>query len=224
MRLFALLVMLNCLAGCVSHFPEVEPKPDQPQWAPPTLQYTQVKPEHGSAYRSDYMLNLFSDRRAYRIGDILTVSLDEETQASKRAGTTTSKNSSGTLGADISSSIGSGLEETVSGKLGIDKGFSGSGSSSQQNKLSGSITVTVAEVLPNGALLIRGEKWLRLNQGDEFIRIIGLVRPDDIDNDNVLSSQRIADARIIYGGRGAIADTNQMSWAQRYFQSPWFPM
>ncbi|WP_298439524.1 flagellar basal body L-ring protein FlgH [uncultured Ferrimonas sp.] len=223
MRTLVLLALL-LLGGCAQHFPDPEPKPDQPKWAPPTLNYSQVKPEHGSAYRSDYMLNLFTDRRAYRIGDILTVSLDEQTQASKRAGTSTSKSSNGTLGGELSSTLGSGIEDSLSGQIGVGNEFSGSGSASQQNKLSGSITVTVAEVLPNGALLIRGEKWLRLNQGDEYLRIIGLVRPQDIDNDNTLSSQRIADARIIYGGRGAIADSNQMGWAQRYFQSPWFPM
>ncbi|QIZ76784.1 flagellar basal body L-ring protein FlgH [Ferrimonas lipolytica] len=224
MKNLALLGALLLLGGCASHFPEPEPEPDQPQWAPPKLNYSQVQPEHGSAYRSDFMLNLFTDRSAYRVGDILTVALDEQTQASKKADTSTSKLSNLQTGFSANTTLGSGLDDSLTGTGSVGNDFSGTGSSSQQNKLSGSITVTVAEVLPNGVLLIRGEKWLRLNQGDEYLRILGLVRPDDIDNDNTLSSQRIADARIIYGGKGAIADSNRMGWAQRYFQSPWFPM
>ncbi len=64
----------------------------------------------------------------------------------------------------------------------------------------------------------------RLNQGDEYLRLLGLIRTDDIGNDNTISSQRIADARIIYGGQGAITDSNRMGWASRYFNSPWFPL
>ena len=73
-------------------------------------------------------------------------------------------------------------------------------------------------------MVIRGEKWLHLSQGDEYLRLLGLIRTDDIDNTNTISSQRIADARIIYGGQGVIADSNAMGWAAQYFNSPWFPL
>ena len=89
--------------------------------------------------------------------------------------------------------------------------------------MKGAITVTVHEVLPNGVLRISGEKWLRLNQGDEFIRLTGIVRVDDISRSNQVSSQRIADARITYAGRGALADSNAAGWLTQFFNSPWIP-
>jgi flagellar L-ring protein precursor FlgH len=78
--------------------------------------------------------------------------------------------------------------------------------------------------MPNGILRVRGEKWLRLNQGDEYIRLNGLVRVDDIDGTNRVSSQRLADARITYSGRGALADSNSAGWLTRFFNSPFFPI
>ncbi|MCC4834396.1 flagellar basal body L-ring protein FlgH [Shewanella sp. 10N.7] len=209
------------LTGCASHLPEPETAPGKPEWAPPEIDYSLPEASNGSLYRQGYMLTLFKDKRAFREGDILTVSLDEKTYSSKKADTKTSKDSSMSIGAQ-----GSSGNSSFAGSGGADTGrsFNGTGSSTQQNQLTGSITVTVAKVLPNGALLIRGEKWLRLNQGDEYLRLLGLIRTDDIGTDNTISSQRIADARIIYGGQGAISDSNQMGWASRYFNSPWFPL
>ncbi len=84
--------------------------------------------------------------------------------------------------------------------------------------------MSVHAVQPNGILEIRGEKWLTLNQGDEYIRLSGLVRADDIQNDNSVSSQRIADARISYAGRGALSDANAAGWLTRLFNHPLFPI
>ncbi|WP_313327993.1 flagellar basal body L-ring protein FlgH, partial [Stutzerimonas balearica] len=97
------------------------------------------------------------------------------------------------------------------------------GQAGQSNSLSGSITVTVSEVLPNGILAVRGEKWLTLNTGDELVRIAGLVRSDDISTDNTVSSMRVADARITYSGTGAFADASQPGWLSRFFVSPLWP-
>ena len=99
----------------------------------------------------------------------------------------------------------------------------GDSKAAQGNSLSGSVTVTVAEVLPNGILAVRGEKWMTLNTGDELVRIAGLVRADDISTDNTVSSTRIADARITYSGTGAFADASQPGWLDRFFLSPLFP-
>ena len=77
--------------------------------------------------------------------------------------------------------------------------------------------------MPNGVLKVRGEKWLELNQGEEYIRLRGLVRPDDINKNNQVSSQKIADARITYAGKGAIADSNAAGWLVQFFNSPWMP-
>ncbi|WP_299009422.1 flagellar basal body L-ring protein FlgH [uncultured Shewanella sp.] len=213
--------VLLILSGCAAHFPEAETQPGLAEWAPPEIDYSLPEAKDGSLYRQGYMLTLFKDKRAFREGDILTVALDEKTFSSKKADTSTSKDQQ--MGFGLTSDIdGNAYSANADGSFG--RAFDGSGSSTQQNQLSGSITVTVAKVLPNGALLIRGEKWLRLNQGDEYLRLIGLIRIDDIDTNNTISSQRIADARIIYGGQGAIADSNSMGWAARYFNSPWFPL
>ena len=82
--------------------------------------------------------------------------------------------------------------------------------------------MTIAEVLPNGSFVVRGEKWMKLNQGDEYIRIAGLIRPMDISADNTIDSTRIANARITYGGKGTMADSNRMGWLARFFVSPIF--
>lgn len=83
--------------------------------------------------------------------------------------------------------------------------------------------MTVHEVLPNGVLRISGEKWIRLNQGDEYIRLTGIVRVDDISRSNQVSSQRIGDARITYSYWGALAESNASGWLTQFFNSPWMP-
>ena len=93
----------------------------------------------------------------------------------------------------------------------------------QSNRLEGDITVTVAQRLPNGNLLVRGQKWIAINQGQEYVRIQGIVRPIDIDPDNSISSLKVADAMIAYGGKGALADANAPGLLARFFNLPWLP-
>ena len=109
------------------------------------------------------------------------------------------------------------------GSLNGEQGFDGAGSSSQSNSLVGDITLTVVERLPNGNLRIRGEKWVTLNQGEEFIQLSGIIRPTDIEPDNSLVSTRIADARITYSSKGVMAAANKMGWLSRFFHSMWHP-
>jgi flagellar L-ring protein precursor FlgH len=108
--------------------------------------------------------------------------------------------------------------------LSSSRDFSGSAKSSQQNTLRGAIAVTVHQVLPNGTLLVKGEKALKLNQGDEYIRLSGLVRLEDINSNNQISSQNVANARISYAGRGALNDSNSAGWLTRFFTHPLFPL
>ena len=105
-----------------------------------------------------------------------------------------------------------------------ERDFEGQAEADQSNSLAGSITVTVTEVLPNGVLHIRGEKWLSLTNGDEYIRLTGLVRPEDIAPDNTVASNRIANARFAYGGTGDFDQANQMGWLARFFNSEWWPL
>ena len=165
-------------------------------------------------------VSLTSDSRAFRVGDAVTVILQETTQASKRAGTSFSKGSS--VGVSPLGALGKTFGKTAI-DISADREFEGDATSTQQNALSGALTVIVQEVLPNGLLRVAGEKNLTLNQGEEFVRLKGFIRAQDIDNDNQVSSLRVANARIAYSGKGALADANQPGWLSRFFNSPLFP-
>ncbi|NMG63524.1 flagellar basal body L-ring protein FlgH [Azoarcus indigens] len=177
------------------------------------------KGQAGGVFISDSPWSMTSDSRAFRPGDVLTVVLRETTQASKRANTSYGKDSSFSLSP---LSLGNRTLRTDA-SASAEREFDGSATSSQQNTLQGAITVVVHEVLPNGLLRVEGEKTLYLNQGEEFIRLSGYVRASDIDSDNSVSSQRVANARIAYSGRGALADANSAGWLTRLFNSPWMP-
>ena len=222
LRMLLVVVALAALAACASA-PRVH---DDAQWAPtaPMAQAIAAAPADGSLYHDGQNMELFADPRAHRVGDILTVALVESTQASKKASTSTSK----TDKANIGSPTVLGQALSIGGKvatIGLDgeRSFDGAGSSTQSNQLIGQITVTVAQRLSNGNLMVRGEKWLTINQGQELVRISGIVRPQDIGQDNVVPSTRVADARIAYTGRGTLADANTRGWLSRFFNSKWMP-
>jgi flagellar L-ring protein FlgH len=193
----------------------------------PTLPIVQSAPPpaDGAIYHDSSAMELFGDSRAHRVGDVLTITLNEATQASKKATTTTAKKDNvsvdaPTLYGKVRPAI---LGNGALASLGSKNSFSGSGDSSQSNTLQGQITVTIAQRLANGNLVIRGEKWLTINQGRELIRIAGIVRPQDISADNTIPSTRVADARITYTGKGALADANKQGWLARFFNSKWMP-
>lgn len=178
---------------------------------------------NGAIYQASTANALFDDLKARHVGDTLTIRLSESTQASKSASTGAAKDTT----IDTGFPVLLGTSPTFNGKSLLNNSvtskqdFQGKGSSSQSNSLSGNITVTVAEVLPNGNLLVRGEKWLALNQGEEFVQISGIVRTADIATDNSVPSSRIADARITYGGNGAVSDSNRPGFLTRVFLKLW---
>jgi flagellar L-ring protein precursor FlgH len=180
----------------------------------------------GSIYNASTSRFLFEDYRARRVGDVLTVILMEQTNASKKAGTTTKKASNVELpspklfGRHVTRGGVPILETSVNGKI----DFAGEGDSRQSNSLKGNITVSVSQVLPNGNLVVRGEKLLYLNQGSEVVRIRGIVRPVDISANNSIYSNQIANAEITYKGKGVIADSNEAGWLTRFFNSKWWPL
>lgn len=214
--LFALL-MLN---GCST--PTYLAMKDDKDFAPPEEWQAEKQPVSGGGlYQSDYNWSLMQDRRAYRVGDILTVLLDESTQSSKQAKTNFGKKNNVDIGVpNVMGHKLDDLEASIEGK----RNFNGNATSQQQNMLRGAITVSVFRVLPNGVLAVRGEKWLTLNQGDEYMRVTGLVRSEDIQRDNSISSQRIANARITYSGKGALSDSNTAGWLTQFFNHPLFPI
>jgi flagellar L-ring protein precursor FlgH len=182
----------------------------------------------GAIYHGGFSMNWFEDLRAQRVGDILTVKLSERTNASKSAITSADKSNSNSvenptlLGVNPDFSI-AGRDANFSFDTSSNHSFAGEGASSQNNLLSGDITVTVTEVMPNGYLMIRGEKRIGINQGNEYIKLSGIVRPYDITPENTVASTKIADPTIVYVGDGMVADSNVMGWLSRFFISAVMP-
>ncbi|WP_410524876.1 flagellar basal body L-ring protein FlgH [Pseudomonas sp. DTU_2021_1001937_2_SI_NGA_ILE_001] len=228
---FPVLVAPLCAALLMSGCVAPTAKPDDPYYAP-VLPRTPMSAaaNNGAIYQAGFEQNLYGDRKAFRVGDIITITLSERMAASKAASSDLSKNSTNSIG--LTSLFGSGLTTNNpigSNDLSLNAGYTGArttkgdGKAAQSNSLTGSVTVTVADVLPNGILSVRGEKWMTLNTGNELVRIAGLIRADDIATDNTVSSTRVADARITYSGTGAFADSSQPGWFDRFFLSPLFP-
>ncbi len=220
-----LLVFIGLAGGCAQTRIVVQP---DPQYAPVDLTTVEFKPEpNGSIFQAGRSVRLFEDNKAYRIGDVLSVSLSESTNASKSAATTTAKDdevdiSASAILGSTGPSVGGNL--LANNNFESERAFSGSGDSAQSNSLSGEIAVTVVDILPSGNLVVRGEKIIGLNQGSEYIRISGLVRPQDISSNNTVMSRKVANARIYYGGGGVIAESNTKGWLSRLFDSPMFPL
>lgn len=225
-----LVISLLALSGCQS-----APTRD-PAFAAARPPLPPAQPEaNGSIYQAGFDTRLFEDVKARRVGDILTVNLVENTASSKDASTKIEKDTTTTI--TNPTIFGTSPELDLPGffplantdevnldtSLSSSHEFDGSGSSTQNNNLSGSITVSVVEVLPNGNLVIRGEKRMTLNQGNEYIRISGIVRSTDILSDNSVLSTQIADATIMYTGEGAGNDSNVLGWLAKFFISAIMP-
>lgn len=170
-------------------------------------------------------LRLFQDIKAREVGDLLTIVLVENTTAKTNANTAVTKDSGIGMGAptifgqSVTHKGKSILQAEIEGK----REFGGTGNSAQSNQLDGDITVKVIEELGNGNLRIAGQKHVRLNQGDELIQVQGIVRTADIGPDNRITSDRVGEAQIVYGGRGTLARSNAMGWLGRFFNSAAFP-
>lgn len=216
----ALLALLAMLGGCVIAQPSFEEYAAAlPEEAPDT------RVANGSIFQANRDVALFENPVAGRVGDILTIRLVESTSASKTANTSTSKETNADVGASTSVM---GRPITINGAslsagMANSSDFTGSGSSAQSNSLVGDITVTVARRYSNGNLLVRGQKWITINQGREFVQVQGIVRAVDVQPDNTVLSTKVADASIAYGGQGALANANAKGWLAKFFDSPLTP-
>ncbi len=206
------------MSGCSLNSP-VKPDPEFVAIRP----IVSVPPpsDNGGIYQSGYSISLFSDVSAKRVGDVITVILQEDTNASKRSSTNLSKETS--INAGMPTILGRALGAGVLTGLESANEFQGEGGSSQSNSLTGRITVTVSEVLPNDYLVVQGEKRLTLNQSSEHVQFSGIIRPADIKADNTVLSGNVANAQIIYGATGALADANTPGLLSRFFNSQWWP-
>lgn len=203
------------LAACSQQVQEAASADFDPVYPMPNEMHLSGFPT-GAIY-SPQQAGLFAaDRRASRVGDILTVAFSENFQATKSQNAGSTKSSSFDLQlpnvlpfAELSPDLSSSTSQN----------FTGSGTAAQSNSLTGLVSVHVVRVLPGGNLEILGQKKLTLNNGDEYIRLRGIVRPEDITSNNVVQSDRIANAEITYIGAGGVADTGQQGWLSRILTS-----
>jgi flagellar L-ring protein precursor FlgH len=212
------------LTGCASVAQDPMPQWNDFQSTADTMTMPQGEP--GAIFVAGRDVRYFEDLKARRIGDVLTITLSERTDARKSASTATSRDSELSIpGPTIAGGpvIVDG-REIFETNIETGRAFAGQGDSAQSNSLNGNITVTVVDVLPNGNLKVQGEKWININQGAEFIRLTGLVRPYDVQTDNTVLSSRVADAKIAYSGRGPVARANTEGWLSKLFNSPVFPL
>lgn len=217
---------LLTLSGC-SSTKTTTVLPDDPEFAPilPEQEEEAVVPT-GSLFKANYVNNIYSDSKAHRVGDIISVVLQESTQAQKNAKTELKKENSATL-SPITGFGGVPVNfkgDAIQFGYDQDSDFKGDSKANQGNSLSGNISVHVLRVLPNGNLMIRGEKWMTLNNGDEYIRLTGIIRPQDISSSNTIISQKIANARIQYAGTGTFADVQEQGWLSQFFSGKWWPL
>ncbi|WP_294296881.1 flagellar basal body L-ring protein FlgH [uncultured Sphingomonas sp.] len=221
MRILSALVLTAVLAtpataGIFGKKKPVVPPPEfRTVYAPPP---PAAPPANGAIFQvSAGYGGLYEGARARAVGDPLTIILTERTQASKSAGS--KLDSGGGFGiTPPSTGLLSAIKPSDIGTSG-NRNFNGIGTADQSNALSGEISVTVAEVLPNGTMIVQGQKTLTLNRGDEFIQIRGVVRPADIDANNRVLSTRVADAKIAYTGRGDVQRASRQGWLNRFFQT-----
>ncbi len=209
------------LSGCgLIPAKDHQPEPVVARVLPPPTPRTE-----GAIYQAGQQMELFSDLKARRVGDLLTITLNEVTAATKSAITKTTKTTAvaNTAPTVFGQSLTLHGAPLLSNTLNGADSFDGEGSSTQGNSLAGSLTVTVVAVQPNGNLVVQGDKTLKLNQGDEFVHISGVIRTADIATNNTVTSDKLADAKISYSGKGVVDSSNRMGWLARFFNSAFSP-
>jgi flagellar L-ring protein precursor FlgH len=205
------------LGGC-AQMPR-EPLVHQPMTSRADAQARPAAPVNGAIYRTGFGAQaLFEDRRPRYVGDILTILVSENVNASKNSAANASRNGSASVELGLIPKIFSGLiSSTQNADAGGKNIMSAKGGANAANTFNGVITVTVVEVLPNGNLIVSGEKQMLINQGTEFIRFSGVVNPRTVSANNTVPSTQVADARIEYSAKGYIDEAQTMGWLQRIF-------
>lgn len=203
------------VSGCAP-FPKVEVRePTTARATPPALS-SQV---NGAIYQRAAFRPLFEDNRARFVGDILTININENFSATQEKKSSASK--TGTVAADapnvrlpVGGSFGA---NTITANGSSSNTFDGKGSTNSTNAFTGTITVTVVDVLPNGNLVVSGEKQIGNNRQVETVRFSGVVNPFNLVNGNTVSSTQVADARIELRGQGQVDEAQVMGWLARFF-------
>ncbi|MBU6368404.1 MAG: flagellar basal body L-ring protein FlgH [Burkholderiaceae bacterium] len=223
-KILSLLAVVAGLQACAHPDPMLPALTSSPDFAPvyPLVQ-DQTKPATGGIYGNRQSDAWFGRGRNYQVGDLITVILNESTQAARSQGTDISKDASNTA-------LPAGISKFIAGSTspfsGVDLNASttkstGKGTADQKASLSGSITVTVIEILANGNMVVRGEKKLGLSEGTEVIQVSGVIRPNDVGPNGTVNSLRLANAQIAYRGSGDLASASKPGWGTTALMKFW---
>jgi flagellar L-ring protein precursor FlgH len=207
------LLVAVMLAGCVNTPPTAV---HQPMTARPAPKSDFIQ-NAGAIYQPGGVRPLFEDRRARYVGDTLVINISERTQAAKKSASSADRKQDIEMGVPTITGLPGKSMQGATLEANSANAFSGKGASSADNNFTGTITVTVIEVLPNGNLLVSGEKQVAINQGNEFIRFSGVVNATQITGSNTVQSTQVADARIEYRANGYIDEAQVMGWLARFF-------
>ncbi|MBU3696415.1 flagellar basal body L-ring protein FlgH [Dechloromonas sp.] len=207
------LLLSLMLAGCTTTPPT---NVHQPMTARPSARYD-APVGNGAIFQAGYSRPMFEDRRARFVGDTITIKITESTTASAKNSNKLDKSNS--QKASVSALAGLPGQSLLGMNLGATSStaFSGKGEAANNNAFSGSITATVIDVMPNGNLLVSGEKQLSIGEEQEFVRLSGVVNPSFVDFSNSIDSSKVADARIEYKSAGQISEGQVMGWLARFF-------
>ncbi len=224
MKRFATLLIVGCslaVSGC-SYLSNMNRQVEvaQPLTAKPAPLPAPAPVEpSGAIYQAASFRPLFEDPRARNVGDTLTIVLNEQLNATKQSASTAQKTDADVIAVPTIKGVPFKTLQGLSVSGNSSNNFAGQGASSSSNLFTGTITVTVTEVLGNGNMIVAGERQIGINQGSEFIRFSGVVAPMFIVNGNTVSSTQVADARIEYRGTGYIDEAQTMGWLSRFFMT-----
>ena len=217
------LTLILLLTGCLATSYDAAMN-REPVVLPPPASEVKPKPSPGSIWAGATSNNLlFTDRKARIVGDIVTIVIDEKAEGENNANTETKRTS--LTAANIAGFVQTNPDKTfISGYQlggGMDNNHKGEGKTNRDGLLKGKISARVVRVLPNGNLVIEGRRMLTVNAEDQFMVITGICRPDDVTTDNLIYSQYIADARIVYAGKGVVDDKMRPGWLTRVVDWVW---
>ena len=208
------------LTGCASEPINPTYRAEMKKVQEPTFpEYKPPKVEEGSLWSAERGMSLFTDIRAKRVGDTVTIRIVEDPEAAVSANTKTSR-SSGLSGKLVANSTQSnGVDAAINSTL--DTSYDGKGTSDRDGHVNAYITAMVINVLPNGNLFISGKRQIKVNHELQYITISGIIRPEDVTPNNEVSSTYIADARIAYSGVGPVSDNQSPGWLARILSYVW---
>jgi flagellar L-ring protein precursor FlgH len=219
-KFISVAALVGLVTGCSTYTEQVVSQSFQPAEAPVIL--AKSTNMNGAIFQPGRSGLFATDQRARRIGDILTVSFNEIYAATKAQTATSSKTDAFgvTLPTGLPNMLTGGFDKDPAGlNAGTTRSFAGSGNAVQSNSFSGLLSVTVVRVFDNGNMEVQGQKELTLNNGNEYVRVRGVVRPEDISASNIVSSDRLADAQIRYTGSGHLADSSQPGWLSQLMRT-----